>query len=228
MAVSTSAVPAESNETDAAAPAAPAVRRRGRRSDRGPLTKDQQNLAARYVPLAHKLAKPMKKNWPREHHDFESAALMALVEAARSFDESRNVKFSTFVRIRIWGALRDVQRKLIVQGYQHDPETAPLIQPLSPDAEERGMILNTQPDPRVGREIEAEEVVEFWLRKLPSKHAAVCREIYLNDRSLAQAADKIGCSKSYLCTLHKESLAILEEHMDEYVREGGLNLEYEK
>ena len=53
--------------------------------------------------MAKSLAKPLKKNWPVEGEEFESAALMALVEAAQSFDPARNVKFATFARYRIWG-----------------------------------------------------------------------------------------------------------------------------
>lgn len=70
-------------------------------SRRSRLTVEQQELAKSYLPMARSLAKPLKKAWPAEKEEFESAALLALVEAAQSFDPSRNVKFATFARYRI-------------------------------------------------------------------------------------------------------------------------------
>src|SRR2546429_415660 len=71
----------------------------GKRRD--PLTAQQQSLAEKYLPMAKALAKPLKTSWPLESEEFESAALLALVEAAQSFDPTRNVKFATFARYRI-------------------------------------------------------------------------------------------------------------------------------
>lgn len=180
---------------------------------RTPLTNEQQGLANRYVPMAKSLAKPLKISWPMEREEFESAALLALVEAAQSYDPSRNVKFATFARYRIWGALRDVQRGLITAGYRGDVAHAPSVSSLFFDAEEHGRLLGTEPDGPVGAEFDAIEFVEHWLRKLPAKHAAACREIYLNDRSQGEAANLVGCSKSRLSYLHKESLELLKDAM---------------
>jgi DNA-directed RNA polymerase specialized sigma subunit len=93
---------------------------------RPPLTFEQQDLAKRYVPMARSLAKPLKAAWPLEREEFDSAAMVALVEAAQSFDPTRNVKFGTFARFRIWGALRDVQRGLITSGFYRDLENTRL------------------------------------------------------------------------------------------------------
>lgn len=180
-------------------------------SRRVPLTTEQQRLATKYLPLARALAKPLKKNWPNEGTEFESAALMALVEAAQSFDPARNVKFPTFARYRIWGALRDVQRALVIAGWRADLENAPSISSLTYDAEEHGRILGTEPDAPVGQEFEAIDFVESWLRKLPSKHAEACRQIYIHDRSQGEAAAHVGCSKSRLSYLHKESIDLLKD-----------------
>lgn len=180
----------------------------GRRS---PLTGEQQDLAARYVPMAKSLAKPLKKAWPAEGEEFESAALFALVEAAQSFDPSRNVKFATFARYRIWGALRDVQRGLITAGWRGDLQNAPSVSSLTCDAEEHGTVVNSQPDRPIGQETEAVEFVETCLRRLPTKHAAACREIYLNGKTQGEAADAVGCSKSRLSYLHKEALELIND-----------------
>jgi RNA polymerase sigma factor (sigma-70 family) len=178
---------------------------------RAPLTAEQQGLAGRYVPMAKSLAKPLKTSWPIEGEEFESAALMALVEAAQSFDPSRNVKFATFARYRIWGALRDVQRSLITAGWRGDAEHAPTICSLTYDTEENGHVLNSEPDPPIGQELEAVEFVEHWLGKLPAKHADACRQIYIHGKTQSEAAEMMGCSKSRLSYLHKEALDLIND-----------------
>jgi RNA polymerase sigma factor (sigma-70 family) len=178
------------------------------------MTGEQQALARKYLPLARSLAKPMKKAWPNEHEEFDSAAQLALVEAAQSFDPTRNVKFSTFARYRIGGALRDVQRGLIAAGWRGDLENAPTLTSLTHDSELCGRVLNTTYDRPAGEEDEAVEYVESCLRKLPKKHAAACREVYLNGKTQAEAAEAIGCSKSRLSYLHKEGLEMIKEARD--------------
>ncbi|MGE3819132.1 MAG: sigma-70 family RNA polymerase sigma factor [Isosphaeraceae bacterium] len=187
---------------------------RGSLGRRVPLTDAQQGLAERYLPMARSLAKPLKRAWPLEGEEFESAAMLALVEAAQSFDPERNVKFATFARYRIWGALRDVQRALVTAGWRGDVENAPSVASLTHDAEERGRVLGTEPDPPVGQELESTEFVEHWLRKLPARHAAACREIYLRGKSQGEAALAIGCSKSRLSYLHKESIELINDAWD--------------
>jgi RNA polymerase sigma factor (sigma-70 family) len=136
---------------------------------------------------------------------------LALAEAAQSYDPSRNVKFATFARYRIWGALRDVQRGFVTAGWRGDLDNAPTLGSLTYDAEEHGRVLGAEPDDEVGAELEAIDFVEGWLRKLPSRHAAACREIYLNGRTQGEAAKALGCSKSRLSYLHKEAIEILTD-----------------
>ncbi len=189
--------------------------RKGRQpgsSKRSRLTPDQQVLAQNYLPMARALAKPLKRCWPSEKEEFESAALLALVEAAQSFDSSRNVKFATFARYRIWGALRDVQRSLITAGWKCDLENAPKINGLAHDSEDHGRILMTEPDRPIGQVYEGDEFVEGCLRNMPPKHARACREIYLNGKTQGEAAKLVGCSKSRLSYLHKEGLEMIKDH----------------
>jgi RNA polymerase sigma factor (sigma-70 family) len=181
------------------------------RARRAPLTGDQQGLALRYLPMAKALAKPLKAAWPVERDEFDSAACLALVEAAQSFDSSRNVKFATFARYRIWGALRDVQRSLIAAGWNGDMENAPIMSSLGVGMEEHGLVLGAEPDRPVEETVDAIDAVEYWLRKLPKHHAAACRQIYIHDRNQAAAADAMNCSRSRLSYLHRESLEMLND-----------------
>jgi RNA polymerase sigma factor (sigma-70 family) len=177
---------------------------------RSPLTEAQRDLAERYLPLARSLAKPLKRAWPEACDEFESAACLALVEAAEAYESGRGVRFATFARHRIRGALRDAQRKMIVLGWRADMAHAPQVHGLRYNSEGQGRILGAEPDPPIGTELEMAEEVEGWLKKLPAKHAAACRELYLNERTQMEAADAIGCSQSRLSYMHREALAMLD------------------
>ncbi len=179
---------------------------------RGVLTEAQQELAERYIPMARALAKPLKRLWPHVTDEFDSAALMALVEAAQSFDAGRQVKFSTFARHRILGGLRDVQRRLRLRGWRVDRTRSkgPKLVSLSSRSEQNGRVLTCDlEDPPVGSEMEAVDEVERWLRKLPRRHASVCREIYLHGHSQLEAAERLGFSPSRLSCVHREAIAML-------------------
>jgi RNA polymerase sigma factor (sigma-70 family) len=178
---------------------------------REPLTEQQQALAVRYLPLARSLARTLKQNWPMETQEFDSAALLALVEAAQSFDPARNVKFATYARYRICGALRDVQRALIMQGWRDDLENAPKFMTLIATAEEFGEVMLCHPDRPVGEDVELADLLENWLKKLPPRHAAACRELYLNQKTQSETAEAIGVSKSRVSYLHREALEILND-----------------
>jgi RNA polymerase sigma factor (sigma-70 family) len=172
------------------------------------LSPDRQELAARYVPLARRLALPWKRQWPHARDEFEGAALLALVQAAASFDPDRNVKFATFARFRIGGALRDTRRELLLQArslgaIELDADQTP------PHVQRQGRVLGIEPDRPVGWEIESRDAVDRWLRKLPARHAAACREIYLLGKSQLEAARAIGLSQSRLCSMHRDALEML-------------------
>jgi RNA polymerase sigma factor (sigma-70 family) len=187
----------------------------GPRRKRVHLTAEQQDLAARHMPLARSLAKRLKDMWPRYYEDFESAACLALVEAAQSFEPERGVNFATFARFRILGALRDVQRIVMKRGRERELPNAPKTDFwYLPGIEERGCLMLTSPAKPVHEVIGAAEEVEHWVSKLPKRHAEACREIYLHDRTQVDVARKMGCSKSRLSYLHAEAIEMLE-HMGE-------------
>jgi RNA polymerase sigma factor (sigma-70 family) len=193
---------------------------RRRRVDMGPLTEEQRQLATKFLPLARSLAKPLKLLYEPWRHEFESAACLALVEAARSFDPARNIKFATFARFRIRGALTDVGRKMTLDGWEENPDEAPGVFTLTPSGEEHGRLLLAESPPPVGSESEAIEAVEQLLRKLPKRHALVCRMHYLYGKSQSEIAEGLGCSQAEVTRLHKKALELLSEPYD---ADGNLN-----
>jgi RNA polymerase sigma factor for flagellar operon FliA len=74
----------------------------------------RNRLVETYLPLVHKLAEIMARRlWPRVSADeLASAGYDGLIAAVSSFDPGRGVKFETYCRQRIVGAIRDWQREI--------------------------------------------------------------------------------------------------------------------
>lgn len=71
-------------------------------------------LVEHYMPIVSKLAEIMSRRlWPRVSSDeLASAGFDGLIAAVNSFDPERGVKFETYCRQRIVGAIRDWQREI--------------------------------------------------------------------------------------------------------------------
>ncbi|MGD8450415.1 MAG: sigma-70 family RNA polymerase sigma factor [Phycisphaerae bacterium] len=74
----------------------------------------RNELVEHYMPLVNKLAEIIARRlWPRVTADeLASAGYDGLIAAVTSFDPARGVKFETFCRQRILGAIRDWQREI--------------------------------------------------------------------------------------------------------------------
>lgn len=78
-------------------------------------SEDARNrLIEHYMPLVHKLAEiRARRLWPRvTTEELASAGYDGLIAAVSSFDPGRGVKFETYCRQRIMGAIRDWQREI--------------------------------------------------------------------------------------------------------------------
>jgi RNA polymerase sigma factor for flagellar operon FliA len=74
----------------------------------------RNRLVEYYMPIVHKLAEIMARRlWPRvSPEELASAGYEGLIAAVAAFDEKRGVKFETYCRQRIVGAIRDWQREI--------------------------------------------------------------------------------------------------------------------
>ena len=183
------------------------------RSTNDQLTPSQQELAIQFLPLARGMSKPLKTLYPYWRDEFESAACLALVEAARSFDPSKKTRFSTFARLRIRGALIDASQSMLVPGFA-DEEQAPGVVALTPYNEEHGKVLVASQPPPVGDDVDDIDAVEHWLRRLPRRHATVCRLYYIYGKTQAEIAEVVGCSQSEITRVHRKSIDLLSEPYD--------------
>ncbi len=91
------------------------------------LTAEQQQLAVAYSPFAQKLAAPWQRRFRPLADDLAGSALLALCEAAATFDPARGVKFPTFAALRINGEIRDELRRQGPKGFRSHPDAAPQI-----------------------------------------------------------------------------------------------------
>lgn len=182
---------------------------------RAPLTEGRRKLAAKYVPLAEKLARRLAEHRPWLADDFASAASAALVEAAGLYDPAQGSTFGAYARHRIRGALRDVLRRHPRTGWRHCRE-APGVVPMTPELDRFGRILfvPSHEGPEVA--VESAEMFEHWLASLPARHAEVCRLTYVDRRTQAQIALDLGCKQPRVARIHREALAALGDRMRDH------------
>jgi RNA polymerase sigma factor (sigma-70 family) len=181
------------------------------RGFRTKLNDEQRDLATRYLPLAESVATIYRDRHLVDRDEIRSAAYMALVEAARTYDPSRRVNFATFARHRIRGALRDYLRFALASRGRGKNLLSPQFEKLHLGLEEEGRVRGIAPQKPVDARIESLDDVESWLRRLPKTHALACRMIYMSGKSQDEVAALLGFSRSYLCRLHNEALRLLIE-----------------
>ncbi len=167
-----------------------------RRANLAPgLTVAQQELAAAHVPLARKLAAPLKRAWPNDAEEYESEALLALVEAAGKYDPSMPVKFATYARHRILGALKDLHRRKAKAAAR--------------DAER--IVANPEAVSTPQR-LDEDEAFDRRIEPLNLRQKAIFRLIYRLGKSQAEAAAILGLSQTTVSEAHREGLERLREH----------------
>jgi len=174
------------------------------------LTKTRQRLVLKFLPLARAWAKPFKKEWRWSREEFDSAAYLALVEAAVAYDPIRGVRFGAFAQSRIRGAMVDLANHLI-HTYRTNGSADERFYHLIESPDPKGRVMLSTEDEPVGSKVEAEEFVERWLDKLPARHAQACREIYVKGKTQNEAAEVLGCSKSKISVIHREAIDLIRD-----------------
>jgi RNA polymerase sigma factor (sigma-70 family) len=155
----------------------------------------------------------LERGWVSARDEFESVASLALVQAARTYDVSRNVHFATYARHRILRALRDLRWELASRGLRGDFKDAsfPEFSRLSDEVESRGRVIGAEPDEPVGTDLETLDAIENWISRLPSRYSAAFRHIYLDGKTQDETARLVGCSKGHISRLHAEVMTWLHQ-----------------
>jgi RNA polymerase sigma factor (sigma-70 family) len=189
-----------------------------------PLGPDQARLAADHVALARAIARPLKANNPRFRDEIESAAMMALVEAAGKYRTPSPVRFATYARHIITYRLADFWEGERPRGFRGRDGSAPAtftagnfrVRARPGDSDhsaddikwiEEGIECQ---DHRNDLETLVErDAIETILGRLPRKHAAPLRLMTLEDLTQQEAADRLGCSQGNVNRLLRQSRQLL-------------------
>lgn len=185
-----------------------------------PLNETQRDLAARYVPLGMAIAREFSAGWGWIQDEMESAAMMALVDAARCFDPSFNVKFATYARRRISGYLCDAKRKYLQAHYRRNSASCAdgewfAVKNLSNMSNSEMLDLDEKiaihPDRNLfGPDFEVHDTLDSCFQKLPGRHREVMRSIYFDkSSSMEEIASQHKVTPDRLVILHRQSLNML-------------------
>ena len=156
-----------------------------------PLTPEQQALAAdpRAVSLALRLARWHARREPHLTDEFESAALVGLVHAARTFDPALGDFLGTHLPVRVHGAIAECRRMWHPKGYRrHKAPGRPQVANIRthagvPDGVHTDAVswdLVASADDPVGEQVEFEDEVEGLARSLPKQYAEALRLYHLH------------------------------------------------
>lgn len=156
--------------------------------------KKRNELILNYLPLANKLAWEKKKQTPDSisFEELQSAAYSGLVSAADRFESNKNVSFSWYARIRIYGQMKDYLRSLrwtkVCEIVSYDTADEPYI--------------------------DADEINDFFTEATNFLNAIGKKVVimyYKDDLSLKEIGHRLNLSESRICQILKKSLGQIKQ-----------------
>lgn len=156
-------------------------------------------LILNYLPLAEKLARIKSRTTPKSVHyeDLKSAAYLGLVDAARKFDDKRNVAFHSYAKMRIIGEMQDYLRQL-AWGPRHNIKSVYSI--------EDDMFSKTYKLPS--------EFFQKVTKSLNKLEKSIIMMYYVEELSLKEIGLKIGVSESRVSQLLKGAKESIKDNLD--------------
>lgn len=202
-----------------------------RRRRPGPLPEDRRALAEdpAWLRIGRSVAKKHAKKFPHLADEFESAAHMAIVDAARTFDPDRGVKFVAHFLVRLNGAMLDAMRDAGPLGYRRkqDGRSAPKIvsadAPLpyspgdhSPRRKSSSLGDNIPTDEHaVGWEEDGQGGLREMTKGLTSQEREVVIRLYgrADQCTMKRVGRAIGVSESRVSQLHSQAIKGIRRRM---------------
>jgi len=180
---------------------------------------------------AHAIAAELAGKYPPNitRSDLKGAAEFGLVQAAHSYDPSRNVSFVTFAYYRIRGAIVDEVRKswqtshLKVEGdglisevpatgglypEEHAFQDGALLALWDGVVEKRLEAATESPASWVLRKEES-AAIRKAIQRLPKRHRFVLWSHYYEDLSLASLGAQLNLSRSSVSRIHSQALIMI-------------------
>jgi RNA polymerase sigma factor for flagellar operon FliA len=199
------------------------------------------NLIEMHIGYAHAIAAEMLKKYPAsvDRRDIESAAELGLVQAARAYDSSRGIAFTTFAYYRIRGAIYDELRQIhraskfeeAANEYMADYTSAPTpssaskpfpeeVREISADIATTYLLsLQSRPQAPVAPMNlspvdqllwnEQRDQVRSALQGLPEKQRKVVESYYFCDLTFEEIGKQLGLSKSWVSRVHARGLQMM-------------------
>jgi len=202
-------------------------------------------LIENHLGYAHAIAAEFAGKYPPSitRADLKGAAEFGLVQAAHSYDPSRNASFATFAYYRIRGAIFDEVRKswqashlksggdvsaseeLAARGQQASTSWSDLGDSVS--FQESCFLISLEstnvqqvstatesPASWILREEES-EIIREAIERLPKRHRFVLRAYYYEEHSLASIGVQLNLSKSWVSRIHAQALTMIREVLQE-------------
>src|SRR6266540_1428516 len=194
-------------------------------------------LVDEHLPLVRQAVSDMSRRLPRHvrKDDLESAAMLGLAQAARSFDPDRGIAFERHASNRIRGALLDELRgadwasrsvrskarrmqrtadELAVE-LGHEPTRVHLATVLNYDSivEQGEELLPTgeAPPEAVLLDRERRAYLVDAVLALPERLRQVVRGYFFEERPMHEIADELGVTESRVSQLRTEALALIRD-----------------
>ena len=190
------------------------------------LVKDHQELV-------YHLAMRVYRRLPVKHDldDLIGYGMIGLVEAAKKYQKSRGVEFTTFAYPRINGAIYDGVSKLSWMSrsrynrLRREQKTAEAAEKQEPQhqthTDEIGMVRSFDPE---SAEIEYQDesnvvtqvarteelqILGNLISELPNRENRLITMIYVEGLTLQVASERLGISKSWASRMHRKTLTRL-------------------
>jgi RNA polymerase sigma factor (sigma-70 family) len=178
---------------------------------------DEERIIEQHAGLVRALVAKVLRLYPRlpgvlDREDLESHGRIGLVCAARTYDDMRGVKFSTYayrcIQNQIVGALNRARNNQIectsLQTYIGEDEDTQLedqIQDLGIDAEEAALRQNDHV-----RLLEA-------IQQLDPPYSEIVEKLYFHEMSPSEVARELGTSAHRVQLLHTKALKMLRRRL---------------
>lgn len=191
------------------------------------LSPEQRGLAgeAAWLKKGRYVARLYTRKFPRLADEFESAANLAIVSAARTFDPDRGVRFSSHLFRRLKGAMLDVMREAELPGYRRkrtvpakpgilSAETPITADPSDPCPPRRLLTLGDMivaDEGEVGWEEDGLDGLTELTKGLTSREREVVHRLYgrADCSTMKRTGRSLGLSESRVSQLHSEAMDTL-------------------
>jgi RNA polymerase sigma factor for flagellar operon FliA len=181
----------------------------------------------KHIPTIHAVAHRLNVPKTVDRRDLEQVGFIGLMDARRRFTPRRGVKFSTFARGRIAGAMLDHLRGLDPLSRCHRKAvkagTAPEVQTLSIHLEssqdgrdmlwERALVSSDPSPLDLAQQSEDRERVAAAVAKLPERWALVLRLYYWEELPMREIGARLGVQEPRVSQIHKAAIERLRGEM---------------